>query len=507
MATYYWVGGDGTWDASTTTNWSLSSGGSGSAGVPSSTDNVVFDSNCGGGTTTFSTSGAVCKNFSYLSAGQLLGASSSTPQALSVYGDFLVPSPATFALSRNANFVITFAATTSGNTINAPDTNFNAVFNGVGGSWILANNFGVAPFLDLYNITFTNGSLNTAGYTLNFFSWTYSATGTFSLTLGVSICYVIIWNFSNATGLTFSGIYSTIKMKTGSSSFYGGGLTYGTLQIDNSGFGGGVPIYGSNNTFSRIYYVHKGPYNATIYFETNATTNIKDWAISGSSYNRVNIRSTLNNGQQATLNYTGTGTVSADYLGIKDINGTPSNTWSVGYNSVNSGNNTGLVFGNIFSDTVVEPTITVSDVNTAGSLFPTTTNETLGVNDVNLGPATFLSSIQEQIKLTDSSTVLANFLSSISEVVVFNEISLVIQAKFIFFITESLSVADIKTNVSAFTALVSEKLNTADTQSRILTQYATIVEGASLNELSKGLPWAIINDSETTVWAVINNSQ
>ena len=47
MATYYWVGGSGTWDTSTTTNWSLTSGGAGGAGVPTASDDVVFDINSG----------------------------------------------------------------------------------------------------------------------------------------------------------------------------------------------------------------------------------------------------------------------------------------------------------------------------------------------------------------------------------------------------------------------------------------------------------------------------
>jgi len=45
MATFYWVGGSGTWDGSSTTNWSLTSGGAGGAGVPNSaTDDVIFNS-------------------------------------------------------------------------------------------------------------------------------------------------------------------------------------------------------------------------------------------------------------------------------------------------------------------------------------------------------------------------------------------------------------------------------------------------------------------------------
>ena len=44
MATYYWVAGTGTWDAATTTHWATSSGGSGGAGVPTATDDVIFNS-------------------------------------------------------------------------------------------------------------------------------------------------------------------------------------------------------------------------------------------------------------------------------------------------------------------------------------------------------------------------------------------------------------------------------------------------------------------------------
>ena len=41
----YWVGGAGTWDATTKTNWSDSDGGGGGADVPTSTDDVIFNGN------------------------------------------------------------------------------------------------------------------------------------------------------------------------------------------------------------------------------------------------------------------------------------------------------------------------------------------------------------------------------------------------------------------------------------------------------------------------------
>jgi hypothetical protein len=59
MATYYWVGGDGTWDASSTANWSLTSGGLPGVAAPSSADTVIFDSASGTGTCT-TAAGATC---------------------------------------------------------------------------------------------------------------------------------------------------------------------------------------------------------------------------------------------------------------------------------------------------------------------------------------------------------------------------------------------------------------------------------------------------------------
>lgn len=63
MANRYWVGGSGTWDASSTTHWSATSGGSGGASVPGSADIANFDANSGGGVVTLSAGGSVPSGF------------------------------------------------------------------------------------------------------------------------------------------------------------------------------------------------------------------------------------------------------------------------------------------------------------------------------------------------------------------------------------------------------------------------------------------------------------
>lgn len=52
MANRYWVGGSGTWDTTSTTHWSATSGGSGGASVPTTADAVIFDYNSFSGSAT-----------------------------------------------------------------------------------------------------------------------------------------------------------------------------------------------------------------------------------------------------------------------------------------------------------------------------------------------------------------------------------------------------------------------------------------------------------------------
>ena len=47
MANRYWVGGTGTWNTTSTTNWSASDGGASGASVPTSADSVFFTDSSG----------------------------------------------------------------------------------------------------------------------------------------------------------------------------------------------------------------------------------------------------------------------------------------------------------------------------------------------------------------------------------------------------------------------------------------------------------------------------
>lgn len=59
MASRFWVGGTGTWDASDTSHWAATTGGASGASVPGTADTVTFDGSSGGGTCTVNTDVAV----------------------------------------------------------------------------------------------------------------------------------------------------------------------------------------------------------------------------------------------------------------------------------------------------------------------------------------------------------------------------------------------------------------------------------------------------------------
>ena len=86
MADRYWVGGSGTWDSSSTTNWSTTSGGAGGASAPTSADNVFFDGNSGSGTITVSAN-VSCNDIRTSSISGLQIDNSSSSYQISIHGD------------------------------------------------------------------------------------------------------------------------------------------------------------------------------------------------------------------------------------------------------------------------------------------------------------------------------------------------------------------------------------------------------------------------------------
>lgn len=245
MATYYWVGGTGNWDA-TTTHWSNASGGAGGFGPPTSADDVIFDSlsNATAYTVTLLTA-PVCRSVTV--AGPASGnVTLAGTAAWSIYGSMTL---AATGITRTYTGAVTFAATTTGWTIttNGQTLGSNFTFNGVGGGWTLGSAYSNTNT----TLQLTAGSFDTGGYSLTTGTIQTSGSATRSLTLGAStITLSASWNILTTTGLTFSVGTSTINLNGSSGGFTGAGLTYNNVGIT---YGAGPLIsVGGANTFANF---------------------------------------------------------------------------------------------------------------------------------------------------------------------------------------------------------------------------------------------------------------
>lgn len=189
MANRYWVGGTGNWDASTTTNWSASSGGAGGASVPTASDNVIFDtlSNATAYTVTI-TATANCLDFTMGAplSGKVTWAGTSS---LAISGSLNL-SGGTAGITRTYTGQITFIATSGTKTIDVNSVAMSSewIFNGSGGTFQLASDLVTGPGVN-GNFTLTAGTFDPNGKTV-----TINSAGGLAKITGAFTFYNLSWS-------------------------------------------------------------------------------------------------------------------------------------------------------------------------------------------------------------------------------------------------------------------------------------------------------------------------
>lgn len=252
MANRYWVGGAGTWDTTTTTHWSASSGGASGASVPTAADSVFFDQ---AGTYTVTCTGALtCLDFT-VSAGVVTFTNGTAP-TFGVSGSMSLIA-GTIWTSTGA---ITFNSTTTGKTVTTNGVSLNSAinFNGVGGGWTLGSALTSAATFTVTNGTFSTGNYNTSSTTFVSSAATTRVINLGSSTITVTSTATAVNIFT--TGLTFNAGTSQINV-TGSlvsGTFAGGGATFNNVAYTNAA-STGIGIQGAN-TFNTLSF----PTNATL---------------------------------------------------------------------------------------------------------------------------------------------------------------------------------------------------------------------------------------------------
>jgi len=260
VATFYWVGGSGNWDASDTTNWALSSGGAGGAGVPTSVDDVIFDASSDVGApftvtvTGTSLAAAVCNDMTASGLDNALAFTMGATARLDCFGSISLPA-SNFSVSGTLGALITFRSTSSETlTTNGVSLgNVSITVDGVGGSLVLGS------ALTCSTITVTNGTFDTSGSNYNVTAVALSSNNSNirSIVLNASAVALSAATpivFTTLTNFTFNAGTSTISCSAASVTFNGNGLTFYNVTLSNAANFGVNTVNGANtfNDFTQV---------------------------------------------------------------------------------------------------------------------------------------------------------------------------------------------------------------------------------------------------------------
>lgn len=225
MANRYWVGGTGTWSGANTANWSTTSGGTGGASVPGSTDIAIFDTNSnttGSGasyTVTFTAGGSVAGiQMDNPSAGTLTFTGSTGIQIGST--GLTVTATVNCTWTGNITYTSSGILSTNGNTI-SPSITVNSALVTLGSTSKIAGTF-----------TFTNGGfssrLATNGYDLYCSTFVSTASGGITPQIDATNGGVI-YITSTTTGTVLNNAYGSFSL-TGPVTFNLNGAASGTTR-------------------------------------------------------------------------------------------------------------------------------------------------------------------------------------------------------------------------------------------------------------------------------------
>ena len=402
-ADYYWVGGTGNW--SDISHWATTSGGTiNYLQVPTPFDDVFFDANSFTGanqTIVIDVPNAVCKDFNW--SGALFTPTITGSNDFRIYGSLFLISD----MNWNMTGQTLFEATSVGKTITSAGHNFSnhVTFQGIGGGWTFLDDIS-----STYDIRILNGSLNTNGKNVSCRQFSTSGNNlTLTITNSIITCnwptyngwqfggdnisfnmensLIILQNcyFSSSatsynnvifngtswanlytSGSTFNKIIANLSLDFyGNSNIIdslissngiqvkGGNNTIGYIAVHGLGrleqggntigkalFFNNGDLYG-NNSFDTLIFSPGNFY----YFEAGKTQQINKYLLMrGNGCFPITLQSNIS-GLQSNISKN-SGTISADYVEMRDQNATGGAQFYAGEYSTNVSNNTGWQFSN-----------------------------------------------------------------------------------------------------------------------------------------------------------------
>lgn len=335
--TNYWVGDAGAWDD--VNEWASSSGGTGGTGrVPLPQDDATFDTN------SFSANGQnvttdmprLAKNIDF--SGTTETGSLNSTAATSVYGSVNM-GPRAWTGNVNKTF----------------EGRGNSTLT-TGGLTLTANNFfismygGTLTLLDALTLSnsFSNqlGAFDANDFTVTAASFSMANAATVYAGNGTWIATGNGTPWSLGASTTWDAEGSTIVLTNTAASnknFNASGRTYYNVTFS----GDNITVLGSN-TFNGTFAVNNAGLTNGLKITSGTTQTLNGgFATNGSSGSLAKLLSTTA-GSAATLTKS-SGTISVDYMSIKDSTATGGAAWYAGANSTNVSGNTGWIFSTLSS--------------------------------------------------------------------------------------------------------------------------------------------------------------
>jgi hypothetical protein len=246
--TRYWRGGSGTWDATTTTNWSATSGGLGGASVPTSADAVVFDtmSNATAYTVTCTATQLRCASFTM--AGPATGNVTWAGTApLAVHGNFSL-SATGITRSYTGNITLSGSATGRTLTTNGQTLDSTMTINGVGCGWSLGSALNDASRI----ITINNGSFDLANYNLTCNVISSDVTHSRTINFGSSTLTIggILFGTSENSRANLTFPANTAQINFNSTAFTGNNQTF--YNVNSTLTSANTVTFEGINTFNNL---------------------------------------------------------------------------------------------------------------------------------------------------------------------------------------------------------------------------------------------------------------
>lgn len=388
MADRYWRGGAGTWDATTTTNWSATSGGAGGASAPTSADNVIFNS-ASNATAYAVTVGTNAAALDITIAGPAAGNVTITTGATAVincYGSWTsAATGVVFTTTSGAN--VNFLATTTGKTIttnNVTFGNLQVTLNGVGGAWSLGS-----AFTSTTNIIVTAGTFTTtaSNYALTAGQISSSNSNVRSISLNAStitLSGASALTFTTATNLTFSAGTSTITCSNASPTFAGGAQTFNNVTFSSTA-AGTTSITGIN-TFNVLTQAAQAAAGLRLFsLAANQTIATLTLSSGASAVTRTFVQSNTFATQRTLTVATLTAISDVDFRDIVAAGASAASPWT-GTRLGNCKNNSNITFG--AGTTKYFSTVNGVSANWSGTSWATSTGGTPALNNFPLAQDT-----------------------------------------------------------------------------------------------------------------------